>query len=257
MALTTFSSFWYGHLVDDTSYTIDFTDASGAKTAELILGGYTPTQFSVELARAMTDVGGQEYSCVLDRATRKLTISAVDPFELNVSTGPTGGISAFGLAGFTAEKTGSNSYLADVQTGFEWLPQFKLQDYVPTSINKSPVDETLNQTITGRVESIRFGTLSFMECNAVLINNRGVEIPNYLEADGSGVENAVSFLEYATQKSGVEFMPNRNVPGIFESFILESTTESQNGTSFKLAERLSQNLPDFYDTGLMVFRKLT
>jgi hypothetical protein len=50
-------------------------------------------------------------------------------------------------------------------------------------------------------------------------------------------------------------MPDRDDPNTFETFILESTPESQQGVSYRLKEDLEYGT-DFYKTGVLKFRKV-
>ena len=51
-------------------------------------------------------------------------------------------------------------------------------------------------------------------------------------------------------------MPDRNTPGVFDKVILEKTKESSKGVGFKLKELYGKGLIDYYESGLLTFRKV-
>lgn len=256
MSITTRSVFYYGHNVTSTNYTIDFNDGS-VRQAQLDIGAYTLTDFAVEVARAMTEVGGQTYSCAVDRATRKLTISATSNFSILTTSGDSLGTSAFTLMGFSgADKTGTNTYQGSAGSGSEFLPQFLLQDYISADDWKENINAAVNQAASGVVEVITFGSVYFMQCNVTLQTDIDQGTGNAIETDASGVDNLRTFLEYCTTKSPIEFMEDRSSRNTFIECLLESTPEDQKGTGFKLKELYGRNLPNYYETGTLKFRRL-
>lgn len=257
MSINTRSVFYYGHTIDQYNYTIDFQEGTTVYQAQLDVGSYTLTDFATEVARAMTEAGGQTYAVAVDRATRKLTISAAGNFSLLTTSGNSLGTSTFSLMGFSgADKTGSNSYQGGSGSGSEFLPQFILQDYIAFDDWKENVSPSVNQSSSGLVEVITFGKVYFMQCNITLQTDINQGTGNAIETDASGVSNLRTFLEYCTTKAPIEFMENRASRNTFTECILESTADDQKGTGFKLKELYGRNLPNYYESGTLKFRRL-
>lgn len=258
MSITTRSVFYYGHLIDETNLIVDFQEGVNVLQAFLNVGAYTLTDFAVELARALTEAGTQEYSVSVDRATRKLTVSAASNFSLLVASGGALGTSTFSLMGFTgADRTGANSYEGNNGSGFEFVPQFLLQEYIAFEHWRENINSAVNQSSSGLVEVITYGQVYFMQCNITFQTNINQGSGNAIETDSDGVESLLAFLEYTTLKAPVEFMPNRNSRNTFYECLLESTPEEKNGTSYKLKELYGKGLPNYYESGTLKFRKVS
>ena len=76
-----------------------------------------------------------------------------------------------------------------------------------------------------------------------------------IENNPNGVRDLRQFLSYAITKGSIEVMFDRDDPDTFFTIILESTPISRTGTGFKLRPKYGQNLPDYYETGILKFRK--
>lgn len=261
--IRTRSSFFYGHTITESNNLLDFKEGAGSElTATLNVGEYSLTDFLTEVARALNAAGALTFSLSVNRSTRIVTISGSGAFTLLGSTGTHVGNDAYSLLGFAASDTSSaTSHAGASASGSEWRPQWVMQDYVSFDDNVSSIDGIARESTSGKVEVVSFGKRYIMECNFKLITN------NYqkpissgdslsLEYDSSGVSNARAFLTYAISKAPIEVMLNRDLPNTFETCILESTPESQDGLAFKLKEMYSIKLPSYYETGLLKFRRV-
>jgi hypothetical protein len=252
--LKTRSKFYYGHEVTELNKWIDFQEGANVYSAEMRNGNYSLQEFVLEVSRSMSDVG-QDYSVTVNRATRIVTISAASNFSLLTATGVHAGNDAFDLLGFESpDKTGSNTYTGTAASGFEYIPQFFLQDYTPTEHLQEAIGAVLNETGSGVVEVIKFGTKKFMECQIQFINDYQTSNDSWIEQDLSGVSNAISFLKDIVKKSHIEFMPDRDSPSTFQTLLLESTESSSTGTGYRFIEDVATGLTGYYRTGKLVFR---
>lgn len=258
MSLKTLSKFYYGHQVTQKNRYISFSEGGPEITAELRPGSYTLSKYAIEVARAMTEVGGQDYLPILDRATRKITISAENNFELLCFTGTTSGATALTMIGFnmTEDKSGSNSYESDNGSGMVFSPQLLLQDYVPFENKQGFTGTTVNKSAYS-TEIISIGRQRFMKCNVKYQTNKpiGNNTGRY-EQDDEGLENLRSFMLAVTEAQKIEFMPDRDNVDNYYNCIIESTAGSKNGTEFEIQETFNEKLPDFYHSGLMTFREI-
>jgi hypothetical protein len=50
----------------------------------------------------------------------------------------------------------------------------------------------------------------------------------------------------------MEFMENETDLSTFETLTLESTSEDKNGMRYKLKELYDQDLPEYYETGILI-----
>lgn len=210
------------------------------------------------LRNTLLTQGTLDYSVTVDRATRKITISASTNFDLLTNTGSNVGASAWGLLGFdtTADKTGTNSYTSDFASGDIYCPQFFLQSYVGPDDFQGKQQASKNIASNGTtVEVVNFGIAKFIEMDIKFITSRtdisdGVNILH----NPTGLEDARRFLQDITELSEFEFMPDVNQVGTFYRCILESTPDFQDGTGYRLKELFSQNLRDVYETGILKMR---
>lgn len=254
MGLRTKSLFYYGHEVDKTQHFISIDEGSGELVVNLTPSGYSFTELAQELTRALNEAGALTYGVSANRSTRKFTITASGNFDLLAGTGLYFGSLLYTTLGFTAtDKTGAATYTSDNATGFEWRPQMQLFNYVPSELREGSIQATQDESGSGAIEVVNFGTVNYMECEAKYITNR-CDAPSLLDVDTSAVTNAMSFLKYARKKNRVEFMPDRDVTSSFEKLILQRTAESSTGLEVKLYEMSS--IQDYYETRGLTFRKV-
>jgi len=256
MGIKTLSQFLYGHEVDVNEHYISIDEGSGEISVSLTPSGYTFLELGNELARALNVSGALDYTVAVDRTTRKYTVSATGAFDILISSGDYAGSSLYATLGFNAvDKTGLATYASDFASGVLYRPQLKFFDYSPSDYNEASVQVSINQSGDGQVEIINFGTVNYMECSIKYITNRS-DRPEIIELNLTAVEEALSFLRYIRRKNRIEFMPNRDDPGEFEKLIIEKTEKSSNGTEVKLYEMTSQNIQEYFETRLLVFRKV-
>jgi hypothetical protein len=245
------SQWFYGHTVTIDNRSIDFSRDAVDYTGFINVGSYTLTDFAQAVARAMNSVDeDNNYQVSVDRTTRQLTITGADEFELLVTTGVSVLTSAFPLIGFTANQTGASSYQGGA-SGKVFIPQLRIQSYTPFELDQIAADSVINESASGRIEAVSFGKNRFMTCNIRYQTNK----PTGFTEGTNGINELREFLEYATTKADLEFMPNTAAPNTFFKCVLESTARSSAGTGFRLEE--SDGIPGFYDSGRLVFRERT
>lgn len=257
MSLTTFSRFYYGHIVTAENCTIDFDEGGSEITASIDVGSYTLTDYANAVAAAMTEAGDLTYSASVNRATRVITLSAGSNFTLRVSSGSTLGTTAFTMMGFTgANRTGASSYAGNTASGSAYSPQFILQDHIASENWKEAVEAVVNVSASGQVEVVSFGEARFVQMNIKFITDipqGGGPITN----NATGVADARSFMEYAITKAPVEYMPSVSALSTYQKLILESTPQSSKGTGYRLKELYDTGLPGYFETGVLKWRVVT
>lgn len=257
MSLSTFSTFYYGHSVTSENNIIDFDEGGSPLIAEVAVGNYTLTDFAVAVRDALNTAGAFTYTVSIDRLNRLLTISATGNFNLLVATGAHLGTSAFPLIGFSgSDRTGLSSYQGNLSSGSEYLPQFVLQDYVPSENFKKAVSASVNESANGDVEVIKFGSVRFTEFNIMFITNLKTD-GKLMRFNPTGVEDANDFLDYVTNAGPIEFMRDVSNRGVFESLRIESTQENKDGIDYKLRELYDRGVPNVFETGRLRFRVLS
>lgn len=254
MSLLTHSKIYFGTVVDDTNYNLDFDEGGSELTAVLEIGSYTLEQLADEISRALNEAGALTYTVTVNRTTRVFTISAGSNFTLRIASGSHLGTTAFGLAGFTgANVTGDDSYTGNAAVGSVFTTQFILQSYVGSEDSQAATYGTVNKSASGKVEVVSFGTESFVEFNvkyATAIAMAGDVIRN----SATGVSDLQALMQYLITKGPCEFMPDEDVPATFQNLLLESTADDSKGLKYKLREMYGQGLPGFFETGLLKFR---
>lgn len=257
MSLLTFPAFNYGHTVTSDNQFINFSEGGPELTATISVGSYTLGGYVDAVSLALNAEGGQEYTVTLDRTTRLITIAAAGNFELLVSTGSQVNQSAYQLIGYTGgDLTGSNSYVADSASGFQFVPQFLLQDFVDFQDDQKKAAASVSEAASGSVQVASYGEVKLMSCNITLATDIVPQVA--ITENPTGVSDLRSFMEYAINKRDLEFVPDvTNNPDLdIVNCILEKTPEASDGTGFKLKELYSRNLTGYYETGLLQFREI-
>jgi hypothetical protein len=256
MAIQTRSQFYSLPQITSDNYALDFNEGAAELQASIELGSYSHNEIVTQVALQLNTVGGQTYTVTLDRSTRFVTISAPGNFSILCSSGTRIGVGAWGLLGFTgSDKTGTNTYTGTA-IGTSYRPQFWLQKYVPIENLRKKTSASISKATSGIVQVVNFGNEQFMECEISFITNQTQVKDGPIEHDSSGVVNAIAFLNAVTDKSFVEFMPDRDNPNTFTKMILDKTEESPDGTGYRLIELLEKNIRDYYRTGKLTFRKV-
>lgn len=254
--LNTMSIFYYGIEIKAVGTNLSFQELTGpVRVATLRARFYSLTQLASELQRALRSAGTQDYTVTVDRETRALTISAPANFSILIDGGPFNGSPIWIDLGLgDTNLTGSNSYTGSA-VGKEFKPQFKLLDYVPLERNQRAIDATVNETGSGEVEVIRYGTKKLLECTVDFQTDIPQDPSGWIESNRNGVSKLVDFMEYIVKKAPVEFMADRDDKDTFVTLILESTSNDSRGLGFKVTEKA--NLPEYYTSGLLTFREVT
>ena len=253
--ISTLSVFYYGYTITEDNLYLDFDEGGSELTAEISVGSYTPTEFAVALKTALDAAGALTYTVSFARATRYITISATGNFTIRSNTGTHVGTSPFSIMGFStaANYTGAATYTGTA-SGSSYEPQYLLQDYIASTDYQEAVDASVNKTASGRVEVVKFGTQAFMECNIKfatdILQPSGGPITN----SATGVSSLRSFLQYCVTKGPLEFMADKDTRSTYETMILESTPESQNGTGYRLKEMYDTGCAGYFQTGRLRFR---
>lgn len=256
MGLKALSSFLYGHKIDNIEHFISIDEGGGELTINLTPSGYTFSELATELQRALNAGGTLDYVVTADRATFKFTITASSSFDLLAGSGLYASQGAWAVIGFDmSDKTGMTTYTSDNQTGSLWKPQLPLFNYSPTIHRVGSLQATQDESGSGMVEVVSFGTVNYMDFEMRYITDR-VDKPDLIELNRSGVEDAMAFLNYARLKNRVEFMEDRDDVSTFEKLILQKTANSGQGLEVQLYEMTSQNLQDYYETKSLSFRKV-
>lgn len=256
MALDTFSCFYYGFEITGENNLLNFSEGGPELTAELDVGSYSLNDMIAVLETALNSEGALTYTVSVNRTTRAITIAATGTFSLLTTTGTQVSSSPFTLIGFTgADKTGFATYTGTA-AGSIYEPQFRLQDYIPVENWTGAALATVNKSASGRVEVVKFGDESFMQCDIKYATNISQNDNLIIKSNASGVDNLIDFMSFAITKGPMEFMPNISDRATYIKIILESTPDSKDGVSFKLKELYDKGLPGFFDTGTLKFRLL-
>lgn len=256
--LKSFSLFYYGFDVTTENIYLNFNEGAGERTAIVPVGSYTMTDMANAIENALnTYAFSRVFTVTVNRTTRVFTISADGNFSLLPVTGTQASESVLPSIGFTTDRSGASSYAANLPAGFEFEPQFRLQNYVPIEHWTGAALATVNKAATGRIEVIKFGSESFMQASIPYITDIAQISQNeVLKNNPTGVQDAVNFLIFAVTKAPLEFMPDIDDPSTFYEIILESTPDNKDGVGFKLMEMYDKALPGYYDTGILKFRQV-
>jgi hypothetical protein len=255
MSLKTYSAFVYGHNITSANEFIDFIEVGTTElSAQITIGSYSLGDFINAVSVAMNEAGARTYTITLNRTTRKITIASTANFQLKVTTGSHGSTNAFALLGFTSNKSGASSYVADVPSGTLYEPQFKLQKFVDFKDNVSTIESSVNTSASGIVEVVSFGEAQFMECNIMYATD--ILGQGAIKNNANGVANLRNFMNYLIKKYPVEFIPDIEDGSVFHSCILERSPQSGKGTAFMLNELYSRGLANYYETGTLTFREV-
>ena len=252
MAIFTESIFYMLNPVTQNNYKLNFDEGAGELTADFNVGSYTVTTILTEIERAMNAAGTQDYTAFIDRDTRKVTISAASNFDLLISSGSNVGLSVFSLIGFTGvDLTGSNSYEGDA-IGFTFAPPYLLQSYKDFANNKVGISPSVNESASGEVEIITFGSNRFMEMNIKFVSS--TKSIGSRKVNPNGLPEAYDFLDFCIEKFKLEFIKDKTDTSTFDTVLLESTRKDKNGVGYELKE--DKDFLDVFETGVLKFRKI-
>ena len=260
MALDTRSVFYYGYKIQaqPPNGFLNIDEGAGEITIEIPVGTYTLSTLVSSLRNALLTQGTLDYTVLVDRNTRQITISAPVSFDLLTNSGTNVGSSAWSLLGFdtTADQTGQTSYTSQFSSGSAYYPQFFLQSYVDPESLQSKQQASKNVASNGTtVEVINFGIARFIEMDIKFITSRDdIADGQLILKNSTGYEDAVTFFKDITELNEFEFIPDVENSGTFFRCILESMPGFENGTGYRLRELFNINLRDVYETGIIKMR---
>jgi len=256
--LNTYSAWTYGHSVNDDNRFINFDEGAGELSAEIDIGAYTLDAYVNAVSNALNDVGTQEYTVVVNRSTRKITVSALSAFDLLIASGTQIGADAYGMIGFTGgDLSGLTSYEGDSASGSYFEPQLWLQKFVDFKDNVKTTSANINQSASGSVEIVSYGTVRFMECNIMFQTDIAQGKGSAIKSNPNGVDELRDFLTYGITKQPMEFIPDIKNPSMdITDCLLEKTKESSKGVDFKLKELYAKGYAFYFESGIITFREL-
>ena len=260
--LLTYSKFYYNFIVDENNNYIDFDDGSGEKSAEIPFGSYTLNSLAQEISGQMTSLSSSHiFDCTVNRDTRIFTISASSGgnFSLLFDTGTHASLSISSLIKFNAsDYTLSSSYDGYDSTGSVFYPQYLLQNYVDADYTKFPISSVVNRSTSGNnYEVVRFGSSKLYRFEIQYTTNLDLEKGSIIKNNPTGLEDLNYFMDYITNKYPIEFMKDENDSNTFDTIVLESSSQSEDGVSYEIIPSYDKNLPEFYSLGgPLVFRRV-
>lgn len=256
-ALRTYSKFYYGIQIDDSNNKIDFDEGAGPLVATLNFGAYTITSIAVEVARALNEAGVNTYSATVSRTTRLMTITVDASTDLLWQTGANASLSAGPTLGFAVADDTDTSFVGSTAIGSTYSPQFVIQDFIPSNNFVRAAYSTVSKSASGRVSVQKFGEERFLEMNFKFVTDITQPSNSVIRDSATATEDLRDFMSWLIQKKQIQFMKDENDPSTFETIILESTPDSQDGTGYRLRELYDQGLPYYFETGVMKFRVFT
>jgi len=254
VGIKTYSAFVYGHTITDSNKYIDFNEGAGELTAVIAIGSYTLSDFATAASSAINAIGTQEYTVSINRATRKLTISAASNFDVLAATGSNNSQTTYTLMGFISDSLSATSHVGANASGSYYEPQNILQKFVDFTNNVKTISATSRQTASGKVEVVSYGTVNYMECNIVPITDITPQLS--IKDNASAVADFRTFMNYCITKAPIEFIEDVATPTVFDECLLESTRESKIGVDFKIKELFNRKLFGYYESGALTFRGL-
>jgi len=255
MALAKHSVFYYGHVIDETNNLIDFKEGTDPATfAQIPVGSYTLSKFVEVVVAALNAASSLDWTGSVNRTTRIITITSSGTASLLFSSGVNNAQSPAALLGFNAaDYNNATSFVGAVASGYEYRPQFYLQDYKDKNKGKKLVNAVVTKSATGDNVSVQsFGVDRKIKMNIKFITNEPTT--GVLRSDPEGVENAQDFMDYVVEQHPIEFMEDEDDLETFDKVYLESTGQDQNGTTYELTEYVDRNLPGYFETGILTFK---
>lgn len=259
MSIETNSIFYFlDDDIDTTNQNLNFNEGGGELLAILEAGSYTHTDLETVIKTALDAAGALTYTVTFNRVARTFTIAATGTFSLLVSSGSQSGTTVFTLIGFTgADLTAASTYTGNTTSGDEYVPQFKLQGFVDKTDNQQKISPTVNESASGIIEVVAFGTRQLYELNIRFATDRDMSKTGTIINNSTGVADLRIFMQRIVNKVPFEFMKNTLARSTFDKVILESTPEDRNGTAYRLKELSIRGGPTgFFDTGLIRMRAI-
>lgn len=255
MALNVHSVFFYGHTIDENNNLINFKEGAGAeKTAEIPVGSYTLTKFLSTIVASLNAASSLDWTGSVNRLTRVVTLTSSGTASLLFGTGSNALNSPAALLGFAAtDLLNLTSFVGSEGSGYEYRPQFPLQNYVSKNQNKKLVNAVVTKSASGDNISVQsFGVDRMIKGNVKFITSQPTE--GKLRNNPNAVEEAQDFMDYIVEKNPIEFMENESDPDTYDRVYLESAGMTMDGTSYELIEYVDRNLPEYFETGTLTFK---
>lgn len=254
--IQTLSAFNYGHTITANNAAINFIEPNELNvelTANIEQRDYSLGEFVDAIALAMNNVGDLVYSASLDRTTNKITISSTDTFELLPQSGSQANISAFSLIGFDADTSGASSYEAPNSSGFKYIPQYFLQNFIDFQDNETSNQAKVNISASGDiVEVVNFGVQNRMDCEIDFVKDG--ELAMHINKTNTGLQELRQFLQYIRTKAKIEFIPDKDSPtSNITKCIADRIGRSSDATGFTIREDFNRN---YFSSGRLTFLKV-
>lgn len=253
--LKTRSMFYYGHTVTTTNRCIDFKEGAGSELkATLKVGSYSLTDYVTEIQRALNEAASTlTFTVTVNRTTRLITIAATGTFTLLAATGSRHAQGIYPMAGFAATDVTGTTRTGTSASGSVYETQYLLRNYTSPEHYSVKESASVNVSAAGAVQTLYFGEGQRMKCNIICITDVINLKTNNFNSNPTGINDALAFLNYLITKAKIEFMPDLSTPAVFYKMILDSTKTDKSGVAFELS---NMNVPDFYETGDLIFRKV-
>lgn len=255
--LKTYSEFNYGHTITEDNFYFPIIFNGETFNVELRVGTYTLGNFVGELSRALTTIPGIEFDLSLDRETRIITIEADQTFTIPTQSSNLVNNSCYSLVGLdgTSDLSGSSSYSGSQGSGFVFVPQFRLQDYIDFEDDQEFLKSSLTETGSGLTQVTSFGIAKTMSCNIKYQTNIVPQGGGLLE-DPEGEDNLRKFMSYVITKAPIEFVRDNENRNDFVNCFLNSTAKSKDGTGFTLRELYAEGIAEYFETRTITFREI-
>ena len=253
MSLITRSAFYFGHIVDENNNKIDFNEGAGALVATMASGNYSITDYATAVKTALDASGTLTYTVTFSRITRIFTISSTASFDLLVASGLFIGVGAFPLLGYTgADKTGVSTYNGQTGSGTEYITQRALSGYVAPDEWQNPVSGVANESTSGLVETVTFGTNEMIEFNNKYVTSVAQNVNSVISNNLNGKAECVTWLQSIVKKGHFEFMDDIADRNIFHKVQVVSISSNRDGLGYKLIEH--KKCTGLFSTGKIVLK---
>jgi len=279
MSLKTEPIFYYAfEVLEDCTY-VDFKEGEfGVELFfQLEVGDFTAEEIRSSLEIGFNSAGTLAYTVTFDRFTRKYTIHANNYFELLLQSGSHAENSLLNCLGFSSYPVWGEGHLygdphlffgnvdsglftfhqANFPMGLKYDPQYLVQDFVDAEDNEELQNAAINEAVDPReIEIIFFGTINKYEFNFRYITDQEMPCGGPIRNDPNALANINSFLKWGIRRKVIEYMPDKNNPSNYYIIRLEQAKGGGGKTSYQLKELVSKNLPGFFETGKLVFRRI-
>lgn len=253
-----YPKFKYGWAIDCSNKKFSIKENGVDLEITLLEGSYGFNSFGDMLQSQLNCWANSNYVVTYDRASCKYTITpdtGTIGFNFD-SIAP----SVFDptLLGFEKQDYPEQAFWeSPVNAGFEYCVQFPAQSLVLEDYNFELTDAAVCRSAKGRVQTAYFSEDSYIEFEIQYASNkiRTNCIRSVFIQNETGVEDLIKFMKFATKKHTLDLMIDKDDPDTFIEVILDRTRQSRNGTAFALQELFAINLPCFFNTGVLRFRR--